>query len=146
MHRSSLSVTNVRAMAAVGVVGARVYTRGMRPRRVRRRRFGFTLIELMIVIAIIGVLAAIAVPNFRKIRARAQRKSCYANLRTIHGAVEWYSADENINYSVSDDAGFDVLVQLGYLQARPDCPEAGSYTAAGGADQAVCSVHGTIAQ
>ncbi len=108
------------------------------------RRSAFTLIELMIVIAIIAVLAAIAVPNFRAIREKSQIKACYANLRTIHGAVEWYSADLNQPYQVSADADFGVLVQKGYLNDVPTCPKTGSYTANGGNEQAVCSVHGTI--
>ena len=65
----------------------------MRNRRNTRR--GFTLIELMIVIAIIGVLAAIAVPNFRKARERANQRACYANQKTVAGALEMYNLDNN---------------------------------------------------
>ena len=49
----------------------------------------------MIVIAIIGVLAAIAVPNFRKARERANQRACYANQKTVAGALEMYNLDNN---------------------------------------------------
>ena len=54
------------------------------------RKAGFTLVEIMIVVAIIGLLAAIAIPNFIRARSSAQANTCINNLRQIDGAKqEW---------------------------------------------------------
>src|SRR5258707_7418701 len=54
------------------------------------RKGGFTLVEIMIVVAIIGLLASIAIPNFVKARNTAQTQACITNLRQIEGAInEW---------------------------------------------------------
>ena len=55
-----------------------------------KRRRGFTLIEIMIVVGIIALLAAIALPNYGNARQRAQQRMCVVNLRHIDGAIqEW---------------------------------------------------------
>jgi len=112
----------------------------------RRQHAAFTLVEVVIVVAIVAVLAAIAVPQYRKVRERSQRRSCYANLKTIAGALEWYCADVNLPYQLTSDGDFTPLLKGGYLNALPECPTKGKgcYTAAGGKNQAVCSFHGTI--
>ena len=60
----------------------------------RRLARGFTLIELMIVVAIIGILAAIAVPNFMKFQARARQSEAKANLKGFFTSVKAYFAEQ----------------------------------------------------
>lgn len=61
--------------------------------RLRSKRGGFTLVEIMIVVAIIGLLAAIAIPNFVKARTTAQKNACINNLRIIDAAVEQWGIE-----------------------------------------------------
>jgi prepilin-type N-terminal cleavage/methylation domain-containing protein len=85
---------------------------------------GFTLIELMIVIAIIAILAAILVPNFLHARAEAQTYSCEGNLRQIATAMEEYAVDFDGQYP-PNVAG----LQAGgtYLKVVPIDPSGGNY-------------------
>jgi prepilin-type N-terminal cleavage/methylation domain-containing protein len=88
-------------------------------------RQGFTLIELMIVIAIIGVLAAIAVPNFKAARERANTRACYANQKTIAGSIEMFNLDKNTKRTDLGASLFSSLKTGGYLQQVPQDPGAG---------------------
>src|SRR3979490_640423 len=57
------------------------------------RRTAFTLVEIMIVVAIIGLLASIAIPNFVKARNTAQTQACITNLRQIEGAINAWALE-----------------------------------------------------
>jgi len=108
---------------------------------------GFRLVELMIVVLILGVLAALAVPNFRKAREQARDKACYANQRVLLGAVEMYNMDTQPD-SMMTSLDIDRLVNGKYLKNRPYPPEAGCrYFSQGNLAETgniYCQLHGPI--
>jgi len=60
----------------------------------QNHKAGFTLVEIMIVVAIIGLLAAIAIPNFVRARTTAQMNACINNLRQIDGAIQQWALEQ----------------------------------------------------
>ena len=94
--------------------------------KMRSKRGGFTLIELMIVIAIIAILAAILVPNFIRARAQGQVTACKSNLKNIATALEMYSTDYGGRFPTAIASGGALTPN--YLRTLPTCPAAGSVT------------------
>jgi len=81
-----------------------------------RKSEGFTLVELMVVVLIIGILVAIAIPVFNAAKSNAQKKSCFANQRTLEGAAQQYAADNNGTLPA-----VAALIPT-YIKVNPKCP------------------------
>jgi len=94
------------------------------------RKMGFTLVEIMIVVAIIGLLAAIAIPNFIKARATSQANACINNLRQVEAGINQWAMEtgQPSGTSVPGISTVSVYIKLNSSGSVPTCPANGTYT------------------
>ncbi len=87
------------------------------------RKAGFTLVEIMIVVAIIGLLAAIAIPNFVRARTTAQQNACINNLRQIDGAKQQWALEYKASASTTPViSNIQPYLGRGTAGTAPSCP------------------------
>jgi prepilin-type N-terminal cleavage/methylation domain-containing protein len=99
-----------------------------------RHHRGFTLVEIMIVVAIIALLAAIAIPNFVRSRGKAQATVCVSNMRKIDDAIQQYATETK----VAETQPVTAVLLAPYLKAgMPKCP-------VGQVDYTVTTVDGSV--
>lgn len=92
----------------------------------RRRTRAFTLVEIMIVAALIGLLAAMAIPAMARARANSQRSACINNLRQIDQAKNQWALEFKMGQGAKPSDS-DLFGLGAFLARKPDCPAGGTY-------------------
>jgi len=99
---------------------------------------GFTLVEIMIVVAIIGLLAAVAIPNLVKARKASAKTACVSNLKTIEGGkAQWALENRKNDQDVPSDG--DLFGPDKIIPRRPECPAGGTYNLGSVGEKPTCT-------
>ncbi len=102
-------------------------------------RSAFTLVEIMIVVAIIGMLAAVVIPNLKRSIDRTQQQACALNRKSIDGAkMQWALEAKKPPTAIPEDG--DLFGRSAYIEHKPDCPAGGAYGLNAVEERCTCSV------
>ena len=105
------------------------------------RQAGFTLLEIMIVVSVIGLLAVIAIPAFARTRARSAQNLCISNLRSIDDAKGQWAMDTVKGWGVQP-RDEDLFGPTSYIRTKPQCPAGGQYDLGKVKEPPTCTVDG----
>jgi type IV pilus assembly protein PilA len=119
------------------------YSLPLRRTLARKRRKGFTLVELLVVVLILAILMAVAIPAYLSAVHESQRRTCRANMQTLAHVEQAYLLKNPSGGYTSD---LNALVADGNIQSVPKCPDNGSYTIDTGTNNAgPITVHCSVA-
>jgi len=99
------------------------------------------VIAVAVIVPIVGLLAAIAIPNFIRARHASMSNACVSNLRMIQGAKETWAL-ENKKLTTDQPNDSDLFGETSYMRAKPVCPAGGIYTIGTVGQKAACTVPG----
>ena len=109
---------------------------------------GFTLVEIMVVVAIISLLAAIVIPNLLRAGARSQATTCINNLRQLDTAVQQFSIEggKHVGDPITYPDDLTPYIKLNRTGQVPGCPTRGTYSlnTVGNQPSAFCSIGSTV--
>jgi len=107
------------------------------------KRGGFTLIEIMIVVAIIGLILGVALPAFMKSRTQARKQVCISNLSQIESAKQRWGLENNKkDGDVAADG--DLFGEGSFIKIKPSCPGEGTYDLKSIGTSATCTQEGHV--
>ena len=113
----------------------------MKTSRFQARRRGFTLLEILIVVAVLGILVGMAFPNFLKSRNNAQKQICIENLSQIESAKQIWGV-ENGKKDGDPPTDGDLFGSSRYMKKKPMCPGGGTYDLTSVGANATCTIAG----
>jgi len=103
----------------------------------RRQRPGFSLMEIMVVIAILSVITSIGVPNFIKARTSARTRSCVRQIRTLIAVKEQYALIKKLPQGSAVSMGNLIAAEL--ILSTPTCPDGFPYSLGSIGDDVICT-------
>lgn len=103
-----------------------------------KRHSAFTLVEIMIVVAIIGLLAAVVIPNLKRSIDTTRQRTCALNRKSIDGAKFQGALDFKKPSTATPEDG-DLFGKDAYIDHKPDCPAGGAYSPNSVEEKCTCS-------